>query len=171
MNNVHVLYVFIESHTDKTSKTRVLCETFLTDGVLHYPFSTSQFRKLVAPSFGSLRVMQIFPSAMWTPSIKTGFHLLLMQVCVHLSVFLHSILKLKGYWHLWQFLIAGTFYQDYYARFATIWAFMKCQLSMSSTNHILFSPFLANSAYFSLEWPAGLSFPFRFKRGKKKSTR
>ena len=45
---------------------------------------------------------------------------------------------------------------------------MKCQLSLSSTNHLLFSAFLANLAYFSLGWPASLYFSFRLKGGKEK---
>ena len=39
---------------------------------------------------------------------------------------------------------------------------------MSSTNHLFFSPFSANSAHFSQGWPASLCFPFRFKGEKKK---
>ena len=40
---------------------------------------------------------------------------------------------------------------------------MKCQLSLSSTNHLLFSPLLAHLARFSLGWPASLYFLYRRK--------
>ena len=45
---------------------------------------------------------------------------------------------------------------------------MKCKLLMSSRNHLLYSPFSANSVHFSLGWLASLCFPFRFMGEKKK---